>query len=311
MRTIKNFKYLVGSQLALEKNITSKTKNNKLYQKYYLLKSLFKPSTVKGIIFLKKHKYVLPSLEIPVTVRCSLNCKHCANLMQYYPKEMRKDVPLSQLIREIETVLEKVDFIYLITLIGGEPFIYKELLTVIKVLEDSKKVMRINIVTNGTIVQKDDFFREVSLKNVTVSISNYGSLAKNKSTLIEKLNYFSVPYRTADEEMTWLNFGKVEFYERTNEEYKKQFLTCKSVCRTYYKGRIHVCPRSSHGMDLNMIPDISNDYIDVLKENLSKEEFLDAFNKLEQQDYIEACKYCKKGLIDCEVVLPAEQMEWI
>ncbi len=260
-------------------------------------------------MFLCKKEMLLRYIEIPVTVRCTLNCKHCANLMQYYPKEQQKDIDIENLISNIQKFLDNIDYILKVRLIGGEPFLYQNLLTIIELLEKSEKVQEINIVTNGTIVPSDYFFEQVKNKSVTVSISNYGELSRKMEILTEKLKQNDISFEVAEELLTWMDYGKVEYCERTNEEYQSQYKTCRAGCRTFLNGKIHICPRSSHGMDIGIIPDVPSDYVNVLESGLTKKEFKEKLIQLEKRNFIEACKYCQKGLVDCQSVPAAIQQK--
>lgn len=294
--------------------ITAKKDENKRtnwgkYKLFYALTTLFNPCFWSKVMFLMKQDMVLPYIEIPVTVRCTLNCQHCSNLMQYYSRDMQKDVEIEELSHNIENLFEFVDYILKVRLIGGEPFLYKNLLPMIEKLENSGKVDEINIVTNGTILPSNEFFESIKKKPVSGSISNYGKLSKNMDSLILKLTEYNIPFVVAEEHLTWLDFGKVKFYQRTSEEYIKQYKMCKVGCRSFLKGKIHICPRSSHGMDIGIINDVSSDYVDIFEEGMTKKLFKEKFKKLEQKEFIEACKYCKKGLDSCESVPAAIQME--
>lgn len=59
----------------------------------------------------------LNSLDVVITERCSLKCRECSNLMQYY--QAPQNFPLDDLKKEIERVLSVCDEIYEIRVIGG------------------------------------------------------------------------------------------------------------------------------------------------------------------------------------------------
>lgn len=260
---------------------------------------------------MKKLKYsnmVLNYFEIPLTVKCSLNCKHCANLIQYYTSALKNDPEPQEVLAQLESLLSKVDYVVTLRLLGGEPLLYKNITDVIDVCLSTEKIGTLAIVTNGTILPDDSFFQHIQGLPVRLDMSNYGALSTKKDLLIAKLKEYKIHYTIAEELKTWLDFGEPKLYQRTDEEYKSQFKNCKMPCRSYYKGKFHFCPRSNHGMDLGIIPDCPDDYIDLNREDMTPELFAELYAKLEAKDYIEACKYCKKGTGQLEEFPAAEQM---
>lgn len=67
----------------------------------------------------KKQHIILRVLTLYVTDKCSLRCKYCAAGKQYYePREM-KDVPLATMMKDYRRMLELVDWIDTLELLGG------------------------------------------------------------------------------------------------------------------------------------------------------------------------------------------------
>lgn len=66
--------------------------------------------------------FYVKQLELALTTRCSLRCRDCMNLMQYY--EMPADVPLKKNKWAIDSFLRCVDAVCDFFVLGGEPFLY-------------------------------------------------------------------------------------------------------------------------------------------------------------------------------------------
>lgn len=287
------------------------------YQKYgekwkyikllYLPSFLLKKRTRRLMNAIKNAKNLIKYIEIPLTVNCTLNCKHCSNLMQYYPSSLKKTLDTQLLLDDIRILLENTNAILTLTLLGGEPFLYKDITDVIDLLISSGKVADIKITTNGTILPPDDFFKHIQGSIVRISISNYGELSTHKEEIINKLKKYHIPYDIGEEHKIWKDFGQPILYQRSEDEYKAQFKNCNLPCRSYYKGKLHYCPRSSHGTDLQRIPDSPKDYIDLNRKDMTPNLFYTLLKQLEQNDYIEACKYCKMGTDHLEEFPAAEQ----
>ena len=97
------------------------------------------------------------SLDIQITERCSLKCKDCSNLMQYYVKPENSE--LDTMLQSIDKFVNIVDEIYELRVLGGDPFMSKDLHKVLDKLKTYEKVKKIVIYTNAKIRLR--FVREV------------------------------------------------------------------------------------------------------------------------------------------------------
>ena len=67
----------------------------------------------------------IKSIDVQITERCSLKCKDCSNLMQYYTKPQNSEINL--MLHSIKRFMSCVDNIYEFRVIGGDPFMSKDL----------------------------------------------------------------------------------------------------------------------------------------------------------------------------------------
>ena len=154
----------------------------------------------------KKDLY-LNSIDLVLTEKCSLKCKDCSNLMQYYAKPIDED--FNELILSLDKFLSSVNFIREIRLIGGEPLIYKKIDLVIKKLLTYKNFETIHIYTNGTIVLKDDKMKCFQNNKILFKISDYGKISRNVSRLENKLKDLNIKFIT-EKIRTWQDCAKIE-----------------------------------------------------------------------------------------------------
>lgn len=255
-------------------------------------------------------KFYVPYTELPLTMRCTLRCKECANLMQYYEKPY--DVPLEVNIAAMEKLLECVDGIFLFGLIGGEPFLYPKLVEIIRFLLAQKKIDHIMLTTNGTVIPDGSVLSALSDRRVSVTISDYGDISRNKKKLVEELERYGVKYRivweSGDEQ--WFKCSGMSGRGRTDAELRHQFLQCTMTCRTILNGKLHWCPRSAHGTDLSFVAQRKEDYVDLLEQGISNQEMKKRIHNFlrEEKDYIMACDHCDLGTPYLESAVPGEQM---
>ena len=73
----------------------------------------------------KKSQLRVKHLDLVLTEKCSLKCKDCSNLMQYYAKPVDEDYEI--LTQSLDKFMKNVDFVNEVRLIGGEPLMYKKI----------------------------------------------------------------------------------------------------------------------------------------------------------------------------------------
>ena len=84
------------------------------------------------------HQLNVNSIDLVLTEKCSLKCKNCSNLMQYYEQPIDNDLEL--LIKSFDNFIKAVDYCYEVRMIGGEPLMYKNINRVIEHVL-SKKIL--------------------------------------------------------------------------------------------------------------------------------------------------------------------------
>ncbi|MFC1723491.1 radical SAM protein [Nanoarchaeota archaeon] len=100
-----------------------------------------------------------------LTLRCNLRCKHCgssAGVCRHKELSLEECLKLCYELKDLGT--EEV------TLIGGEPLLSKKWYPIAKLLKECG--IKVNIVTNGTIMDKDILrkLQEVKINNIGISI---------------------------------------------------------------------------------------------------------------------------------------------
>ena len=268
------------------------------------LKCLLKAIFTNLKIFNYRYGYY-EYLEIPITTMCSLKCKHCSNLIPCYKRPSDYDFKILE--KSINAFLECINNIVYIRVLGGEPFLGKNLYGVLDLILKSNKVQRIEVVTNGTIIPKDKKLIEKLQNNrVIVCISVYPNVDDNKLVAFLKEN--NIKYRL-DEMDYWIAHGDTKKRNRTEKELRRQYAKCDNVCKSLVNGQIHICPRSSHGTDLGIIKNNEDDYINILDDNLTPSEKRKQFNKLLKTKSIKACDYCDYGTKKAKKIPVAEQIK--
>lgn len=237
-----------------------------------------------------KEQIIISRMDLVVTTRCTLRCESCANLMQYYEKP--QDVPLNIIYESMERLSEAVDKIERVYVLGGEPFLYKELPRVIDYLVKLDNIGKIIVVTNGTICSdRKDMWSILRNEKVVIRISNYGKLSRCINSLEEKCLQENVNYIREDKGFFY-DTGNMKKRNRTDDELNKVFKDCSTQCRSLFMGEFHFCPKSAHGTDLGLVMKRESDYVNLIKgdsKDILREKIKNLINR---EEYVMACDHC-------------------
>ncbi|MFB0518980.1 MAG: radical SAM protein, partial [Acidobacteriota bacterium] len=118
--------------------------------------------------------YSFPPLRVAfiLTHRCNLKCQFCL-VWSSYQKERKKGIKRQELgLEEVKGVIDQLPGYSVITFTGGEPFLRKELMEIVRY---STNKHRCHIVTNGTLCREDEI-EEITARRVS-SILGKGVLS--------------------------------------------------------------------------------------------------------------------------------------
>jgi len=237
----------------------------------------------------KEGKLTVKHLDLVLTEKCSLKCKDCSNLMQYYAKPIDEDFEI--LKNSLNNFLNTVDFVNEIRLIGGEPLLYKKIEEVMELLLKHKNFNKIYIYTNGTIVFKNNKMNIFQNKKVLFRISDYGKVSKNVKPLEEELSRLKINFLT--EKVTrWQDCAKIKLYDRPQT--LNEFIygnCCVNQFLTLLHGKLYLCPFQAHAENLKAIPVSKEQHIDLI--NVEKQKIKERISRLYFETLcLDACKYC-------------------
>ena len=250
---------------------------------------------IKKYFYSLEGNVYLPSLDFVITERCSLKCKYCSNLMQYYGHPYNCDADLAA--TSLHRVLDIVEEIGELRIIGGEPFMnQKFLVESLKQFSESKKINRIAIVSNGTILPADETIVELSGNyKAYIQFSNYGQLSRALEETASICKKNNIKYNIITDNSDWLDYGEMRSYGHEIEKCQKLYDMCDSrhFCNTLFKGKFYLCPRQAHGVNLGYFNDIEEEYVDFSEDidNPDKVKYR-LLNLLARQKFISTCDWC-------------------
>ena len=243
---------------------------------------------VEGVV---ENGLIIPHCEIVLTERCTLKCKDCSDLMQYYSHP--EDLDVNEMIETFSKFLDSIDMLSELRILGGEPFLYKNADKIIKVFQSSEKVRRITIYTNSTIIPSDNILESLKNDKVSVHMSDYGKLSTKVTQLKTIFEQQQIDYYIHSYEK-WYEIGGFQKRNYSDERRDRIYQNClQGKCHTFYRGKFYVCPRAAHGERLNFfinkkdeVVDFTGDVIDIKQKREELRLVLTRCNALT------ACEYC-------------------
>jgi organic radical activating enzyme len=262
--------------------------------------------------YLNSNQLFLRSIDIVITERCSLRCKDCSNLMQYY--ENPKDCDISKMLKCIDALCKIVDEVMDFRVIGGEPFMNRDWHIIVNRLINEPKGKRVVIYTNGTIVPNEKYIPLLKNKKVVVIISDYGILSRNLSRLKQIFEENKIRHHIL-EINEWLDCSGIFPHNRSIEQKKEIFKLCcaKNMPTLLDDGRVYRCPYAANAARLLAVPDNKDDYVNILEELLDEAGIHRAKSKLKNylfnKEYLEICDFCNGRPLSGVEVQPYVQLD--
>ena len=279
-------------------------KNQKVEKKIDGKEKNFVEYSLKGVeswhkSFLDNDTKFIRSMDVVISERCSLKCVDCSNLMQFY--ESPQDISYEEILKDFDALLERVNHIYEIRLIGGEPFMNKEIYTIINYFLANEKISKIVVYTNATIPLKADEMKGFNNSKLVFFITDYGSLSKNTEKVKNILDEMSVAYRAVPPE-NWTDSAKIGKHSRNEIDNQAIFDKCcgKNLYTLMY-GKLYRCPFTANAERLKAIPNEKDNSVLVTADSSEISSFLYG------QKYTPACDHCNGRSYDAPEIIAAIQ----
>ena len=237
-------------------------------------------------------KFDVSNVDIVITERCSLKCKNCANLMQYYHRPENSDRDL--LFKSIDKLMKCIDSLYEFRILGGDPFMNKKMYEFVNKLVEYNNVHQVVIYTNASILPKGLNFECLKKNKVRLQITNYGKLSYKHDETIKLCEANNISYVT-ERVKKWQDIGTINYEEKSISELEDLFKNCcANNLLTFLHGKLFRCPTAAHGTNLKAIPDKPKDIVNLADDKMSIEETREKLKDFYyNKKFITACSYCK------------------
>lgn len=255
--------------------------------------------------------------QICLTERCSLKCKKCAHAC-YAVEPHNQDMSIDMAKKSADMFFSHVDIIKEFVLIGGEPFLYKNLGEIIEYIGKNyrENIVTFSITTNGTIMP-DKFLLDLCRKyDVLIRISDYSEtvkrLEKNYVRLMELLQSNQVLYTMSDKKARWMDYG-FEVVDRNwrEDELIRVFEQCKTPCREIRGSRFYYCVMARSVSDNLKLGLGEKDYLNLEgMEQKDREIILEYQMGFSEKGYLDMCNHCRGADAGRYPIPMAEQLSF-
>ena len=158
--------------------------------------------------YLDENLLFIRSVDLVLTEKCSLKCKDCANLMQYYQNPV--NIEKQELLDDLEDLMTVADEVNEIRIIGGEPLMNKDFHDISMKAASYKNIKKVVIYTNGTICPPDQKLTQLKNEKIFIFITTYGELSRNSEKLRLKLEEFGIQHN-CQPAYGWTECGGIEY----------------------------------------------------------------------------------------------------
>lgn len=231
------------------------------------------------------------TLNFVITERCSLKCRDCAHLMQYY------EAPIHYKKEELFAYLDRIDDVFdsisEMPILGGEPLTSPDFYDIVRYAQQKETIQYILILTNGTILPKREELETFDPNKVGFAISDYGDISAKTEEIRTLLDEVGISYKCTYSS-NWNDPGKIEFQNYTPQQLVNVLHSCSAkFCTAFSFGTIYMCPFLAHTSNLKAIPKNMIDGIDIMDtrtplSTLKKE----VSEYLYEWQTLPACQYC-------------------
>lgn len=250
-----------------------------------------------------RNKVTLPRVEVCLTTYCSLKCRDCSNLMQHY--ENPYHIPGKQILSDLQKILDGIDELEQLVLLGGEPFLHPDFMEVVGFAKREEKIKTVLIITNGVFRKEKQELETLADPKIRINVSDYGVRPEQVAGNVALLRELGVNV-LCHTEKSWYDMGGLEKRNRSETDLRRQFQACKYRCKCILNGKLFVCPRASHGSELGFFEDPA--FVDLRQEDerKRKEEVIRLYYR---KDPILTCDYCDAGTDLCKEIPCGIQMK--
>ena len=272
------------------------------------------------IAFYKDKIFWLPQIDLTITTSCTLKCRDC--IQQIPLIKSKKNLRFEDIADSLRNTFHHIDYCKEFHIVGGEPLLHPQLPHIVEHVGAiyGEKIETIVIVTNGTIVPKDELLNVMSHWHVRVEISDYRESVTAPSgqkinEIASALKQYHIPclLRPMSEWNDYCGDNTETSKGSSDDALTATFDTCPCAGPTLsvYAKKMYICSRSMVAETFGLIDtDLRNGISLQGDATAIRENLLEYSLKITESGYIPYCINChgKKAIYD-RLIPAAKQLE--
>ncbi len=240
-------------------------------------------------------KVFISTVSLIMTTECNLNCKDCLNFT--YANKNKRHFSVEKILDDIDKFFQKVDYVDLFHLCGGEPFMYPEFEKIVEYVgcHYRKKMNVLGTTTNGTIIPRNTLLSAFKKNEVTVYLDDYRKnvdlARKNFNTVESLLKKEKVNY-ILQQPKNWFSLKNDKIIDNV-DELISHFDCCNIPYVSLHDGKVYKCNYADYATEAGIREECENDYfiLDNVSERRNKE-FIEFTLGYSDNGYCDYCKQC-------------------
>ncbi|MCM1183194.1 MAG: radical SAM protein [Roseburia sp.] len=265
-----------------------------IFKAFYFLHSYL------PIYFVYMHDMVFFTSEsmLPSTA-CNLNCRDCLNFTPYIKKHYVE--PLEQLKEDVDLFFGAVDLVYRFQITGGEPLLYKDLVSLIEYIAENyrNRILRFEIVMNGTVIPDDSVCEVLKKRDMYVFLDDYRMSVKGMEEQYEKVYWKLNKYRIAFADNyveQWIRMyipEEDEGTELSEQVLRQKYRKCNAPWSSLWQGKISSCNYAMYAQRAGLCGKHEDESYDLRQFSAEKRKELVEFRlRYCEKGYMEFCQKC-------------------
>jgi len=252
----------------------------------------------------RRGRIELARVGVVLTTRCTLRCDKC---MAHIPDlKRREDIPTDDLLRDIRSLLARVDHIYDVFLTGGEAFLHPGLAQIMRLCAASGKVGRVAVLTNGTILPGAALLAALRETKTIVKIGNYPRALQPEAEGLKALLRDGGISFTHESSAYWRDMGPPGQPQAGSA--RRRFGVCpEQLCLPLLNGRLYLCGTPAISSEGGFLPLCEDDRIDLRASDPAL--FREQLRALLRRRELSACACCAGNTYQTPRVPVAAQRE--
>ncbi|MBP1625987.1 MAG: Radical domain protein [Holophagaceae bacterium] len=227
---------------------------------------------------------------------CNLKCKHCFIYINSYRSEWKQNVPLGQMLQDIDVVMGAVHSFGVVNIFGGEPFLRKDIGQVVERVLAHDNFGAVIVNTNGTVPIDPSQLASLKDERIRLAFSNYLEvLDEDKRELfhrnLEVALAEGVNAKCQNSLPTWNMSSTLEHKGDSIETMAGKKHACGVRFLYVFNGKVFPCAFAMSIHDLR-IADYPSDYL-RLDPGKTPEQIRAGIRELIERTHYGACGHCE------------------